>query len=212
MSRFGWDQGIRQGREGRDCVQLPPQGMYTTLFLEVWILSLILCYWCCWRYNVLLYAWGKSKGPWAVFFKGRHHEMPQGSGTGLRPLQAGIFQGDGTDEGWNYRAEQTRSWPGLSRKPFCRERGEVGTLSLVLFASLFLSQAEIVTLSESVRCSAMFDSLWPHGLQPARLLCPWGSPGKNTGVGCHFLLQGIFLTQGLNPGLLLGRQILYHLS
>ena len=34
-----------------------------------------------------------------------------------------------------------------------------------------------------------------------RLLCPWNSPGKNTGVGCHFLLQGIFLIQGLNPGL-----------
>ena len=33
------------------------------------------------------------------------------------------------------------------------------------------------------------NSLWPHGLQPARLLCPWDSPGKNTGVGCHFLLQ-----------------------
>ena len=33
-----------------------------------------------------------------------------------------------------------------------------------------------------------------------RLLCPWNSPGKNTGVGCHVLLQGIFLTQGSNPG------------
>ena len=29
----------------------------------------------------------------------------------------------------------------------------------------------------------------PHGLQPTRLLCPWDFPGKNTGVGCHFLLQ-----------------------
>ena len=37
-----------------------------------------------------------------------------------------------------------------------------------------------------------------HGLQPTRLLCPWDFPGKNTEVGCHFLLQGIFLTQGLN--------------
>ena len=44
------------------------------------------------------------------------------------------------------------------------------------------------------------------------LLCQWESPGKNTGVGCHFLLQGIFSTQGLNPGLLHYRQILYHLS
>ena len=46
------------------------------------------------------------------------------------------------------------------------------------------------------------DSLRPHELQPARLLCPWDSPGKNTGVGCHALLQGIFPTQGLNPCLL----------
>ena len=34
------------------------------------------------------------------------------------------------------------------------------------------------------------------------MLCPWDSPGKNTGVGCHFLLQGIFPTQELNLGLL----------
>ena len=51
-----------------------------------------------------------------------------------------------------------------------------------------------------------------HGLQPARLLCPWDSPGKNTGVGCCFLLQSIFLTQESNPGVLHYRQILYWLS
>ena len=45
------------------------------------------------------------------------------------------------------------------------------------------------------------DSAQPHGLQPDRLLCPWDSLGKNTGVGCHFLLQGIFPTQGSNPRL-----------
>ena len=45
------------------------------------------------------------------------------------------------------------------------------------------------------------NSLWPQGLQPTRLLCVWDFPGKNTGVGCHTLLQGIFPTQGLNPGL-----------
>ena len=44
------------------------------------------------------------------------------------------------------------------------------------------------------------------------VLCPWDSPGKNTGVGCHFLLQGIFLTQGSNPYLLHCGQILYCLS
>ena len=55
----------------------------------------------------------------------------------------------------------------------------------------------------------MSDSLRPHG--PARLLCPWDSPGKNTGVGCHSLLQGIFAAQGWNSGLLNCRQVLYHL-
>ena len=45
-----------------------------------------------------------------------------------------------------------------------------------------------------------------------RLLCPWDFPGKNTGVSSHFLLWEIFLTQGLNLGLLHCRQTLYHLS
>ena len=46
-------------------------------------------------------------------------------------------------------------------------------------------------------CSVMsHDSLGSHGLKPTRLLCSWNSLGKKTGVGCHFLLQGIFLTQG----------------
>ena len=48
----------------------------------------------------------------------------------------------------------------------------------------------------------MFNCLWPCGLQSARLLCPWDSPAKNTGVGCQALLQGIFLTQRLTPGVL----------
>ena len=42
----------------------------------------------------------------------------------------------------------------------------------------------------------------PHGLQPTRLLCPWDSPGKITRVGCHTILQRIFLTQGSNLYLL----------
>ena len=58
--------------------------------------------------------------------------------------------------------------------------------------------------------SGMSNSLQPHGLQPTSLLRPWDFPGKNTGVGCHFLLQRIFSTQGHNLHFLLGRQILYH--
>ena len=49
-------------------------------------------------------------------------------------------------------------------------------------------------------------SLRPHGLWSTRLLCPWDFPGKNTGVGCNALLQGIFLNQRLNLCLLHGRQ------
>ena len=64
--------------------------------------------------------------------------------------------------------------------------------------------------TEEVSCLVMSDFLQLHGLQPTRLLCPWNSPGKNTGVGCDFLLQGIFLTQESNLGLLHCRQILYY--
>ena len=49
---------------------------------------------------------------------------------------------------------------------------------------------------------SLSNSLQPPGLQLARLLCSWNSPGKNTGVGCHALLRGIFPTQRLNLGLL----------
>ena len=49
------------------------------------------------------------------------------------------------------------------------------------------------------RCTVVSDSSQPHGLRPARLLCPRDSPGRDTGVGCHFLLQGIFLTERWSP-------------
>ena len=54
--------------------------------------------------------------------------------------------------------------------------------------------------------------LTPWTAWSTRLLHPWDFPGKSTGVGCHFLLQGIFLTQGSNPGLPCCRQTLYRLS
>ena len=58
----------------------------------------------------------------------------------------------------------------------------------------------------------MSNCLQPHALYTTRFLCPWNFPGKSTGVGCHFLLQRIFPTQGLNPSLLHCRQTLCHLS
>ena len=51
-----------------------------------------------------------------------------------------------------------------------------------------------------LHCIRLFATPWR--LQATRLLCPWDFPGKSTGVGCHFLLQGVFQTQGLNPRLL----------
>ena len=58
-------------------------------------------------------------------------------------------------------------------------------------------------------CSALCD---PMDCKPARLLCPQDSPGKNTAVGSHALLQGIFLTQESNQGLLHFGWILYQPS
>ena len=60
--------------------------------------------------------------------------------------------------------------------------------------------------------SVVSDSLWPCGRQPSRLLCPRDFPGKNTGAGCHFLLQGIFPTKESNLGLPPCGQMLYRLS
>ena len=68
------------------------------------------------------------------------------------------------------------------------------------------------TWSLCVSRSIVSNSLWPHVLKAARLLCPWNSLDENTGVGCHFLLQGIFLIQRSNPGLLRCRWVLYNLS
>ena len=62
-------------------------------------------------------------------------------------------------------------------------------------------------------CSVGSDSLQLHGLKLTRILCPWDFPGKNVGVGCHFLLQGIFPTQGSNLVSCvscIGRQKFYH--
>ena len=64
----------------------------------------------------------------------------------------------------------------------------------------------------SENLSVMSYSLWPRGLEPASLLCLWNSSDKHTGVGNCSRLQGIFPTEGLNPGLLHWRQILYQLS
>ena len=64
-------------------------------------------------------------------------------------------------------------------------------------------------LRPAVSHSVVSNSLRPPGLWPTRLLCPWDSPGQNTGVHRLSFLQGIFPTPGSNPGLLRGRQTLF---
>ena len=62
---------------------------------------------------------------------------------------------------------------------------------------------DVVSMKPVSSMHAQFlQSLQPYGLQTPRPLCPWDSPGKDTEVGCHALLQGIFPTQELNPSLL----------
>ena len=104
-----------------------------------------------------------------------------------------------------------KHWPEIGR----REGGTLGHLFAQLATSLnqkirapskqpflhnFLSLFILLLCLVTKLCSIL---VWPLRLLPARFLCPWDFPGKNTGVCCHFLLQGIFLTQGLNPRLLL---------
>ena len=77
-------------------------------------------------------------------------------------------------------------------------------LKSIWFKRTFLStifKERYLCASELSR-SVVSNSLRPHGLQSAGLLCPWSFPGKNTKVDCHFLFQGIFLIQGSNPHLL----------
>ena len=94
--------------------------------------------------------------------------------------------------------------PGL---PHCRQilyqlsnKGSPRILDWVAAAAAAKSLQSCPTLCDPMNCGPPGISV--HG----------NSPGKNTGVGCHALLQGIFLTQGSKPGLPHCRQILYHLS
>ena len=78
---------------------------------------------------------------------------------------------------------------------------------LYVWAEKSMSHWVMKMKSESVSCSVVYDSLQPHGLYS-----PQNSPGQNTGVGSLSLLQGLFSTQGLNPGIPDCGQILYQLS
>ena len=146
--------------------------------------------------------------------------------TGHCPHTQGGGSGPPAPKGWlwalphhlNFRRVRCRPSDGLN----CPNVASHGIQSFclffsrkhVLFVFLLAKPYDVwdFTSPVCINCLVVSDSLRPQGLEPARLLCPWDSPGKNTGVGCHPLLQGVFLTQVLNTGLLLCRQTLYRLS
>jgi len=100
----------------------------------------------------------------------------------------------------------------------------VSQLRILLFLKTFFSP-HIPVILFMLRCHSekysltvlcfLLSCVWlcdPMYCSPPGSSVPGDSPGRNTGVGCNTLLQGIFPTQGLNPGLLHSRQILYHLN
>ena len=95
-------------------------------------------------------------------------------------------------EEWRLKQEKSRASHKNKSSPSLRSTAWCSSLKLYLFICAVLSH------------SVMSNSLQPHWLLcpwPTRFLCPWGFSRQDTGVGCHALLQGIFSTQGLNPGL-----------
>ena len=93
-------------------------------------------------------------------------------------------------------------------------RSRSSLLSLGFLTLVNLNLCPLINKSEKVKvlvaqpCLTLCNSR----LYPARLFCPWNSPGKNTGEGSHSLLLGIFPMQRSNPYLLHCKQILNHLS
>ena len=97
--------------------------------------------------------------------------------------------------------------PGPAISPFDRHE-----LWLFLWAAQLTSQLCVSAIGEVSESRSVVSDSVTYGLEPARLLCPWGSLGKNTAVGSCSLFLGVLPIQGLNPGLLPCRRILYHLS
>ena len=95
----------------------------------------------------------------------------------------------------------THSCPPMNLN-FSVQKKYIYILTLKLYRMSFILDFLIYMLCNLLSYTVMSDSLQPHGLWPSRFLCLWNFLGKSIGVSCHFLLQGIFPTQGLNPHLL----------
>ena len=101
-------------------------------------------------------------------------------------------------------------WLRIPQPLYFYQEDKNGLLVLILYLRLLLSNLlwllyadakktyHSILTNPSASVLNQSNSLWPHGLGPTRLLCPQHVPGKHTGVGCYFLLAGIFLTQGSN--------------
>ena len=112
-------------------------------------------------------------------------------------------------ENWGLTPTSRSSWGSedcddRQQRSGARTGGGCGfSLSLILPKAALHTAARTIGHIDSLRFVVLLlkscpTLLWPHAWKPTRLLCPWDFPGKNTGVGCHFLLQGIFLTQRFN--------------
>ena len=113
--------------------------------------------------------------------------------------------------GVGYRALCQQIFPTQRSNPHLLSSPALQAASLLLIHQkahhLKVDYHKMKVKNESESCSVMSNSLQSHGLYSL-----WNSPGQNTGVGSLSLLQGVFTTQGLNPGLLHCRWILYQLS
>ena len=130
------------------------------------------------------------------------------SGRGMAPQQQGLHF-TAKNSSW-HRAVIWGAHLSCSQTGFLEDFLCCGAVSFVqpffscvpLYSSLLQMTRGPRTAQGACVCPVppvLSDSLWPHGLQPTRILCPWHSPGKNTGVGCHALFQENS-DPGTNPG------------
>ena len=104
--------------------------------------------------------------------------------------------------GWHFLnvmfSYKTQPWQGVKGTAFVAKIWSVRSQQIT---TRFMALCVCVCVCVPA-CSVVSDSLQPHELWPAKSVCPWNFPGKNTGLGCHCPLQRIFSTQRLNPRLL----------
>ena len=151
-----------------------------------WVFTLQ--YFCLKNFIILMLGWSEVKWSCSVVSNSlRPHGLSHT--TFLHPWD---FPGKSTGVGGQRKKSSLWKW-------LCPEDSNMKKFKQRLEPSMQIRNTSRNSPSEQKEkwkcsCSIVSNSLWPHGLQPARLLCPWKSSGKNIGVGCHSLLQGIFPT------------------